>query len=48
MSLNWLELFGAINLLLTGLLAVAMIIPGEFPDKQLQFLVDLLKKFSKK
>ena len=34
--------------ILTAALAIALLIPGDVPDKQLQWLVDLLKKFSRK
>ena len=33
---------------LAGALALALVIPGEQPDKVLQWLVDLIKKFSRK
>lgn len=34
--------------LLAALLAIALVIPGEQPDKALQAIVDFLSKFSKK
>lgn len=45
---NWVELLGGISAAVAALLAVALIIPGEHPDKELQWLVDLLKKISRK
>ena len=48
LNMNWLETVGAITLLLNGLLAVALVIPGEIPDKQLKAVLDFILKFSKK
>ena len=39
---------GAIVALLSGIIAVALLIPGEQPEKTLQKIVDFIKKFSKK
>ena len=33
---------------LGALLALSMVIPGDHPDKELQWLVDMIKKFSRK
>lgn len=38
----------AVNALLVGFIAIFSLIPGEQPEKTMQFIVDLLKKFSKK
>lgn len=40
-------LAGAIAIL-TGVTAIAMVIPGEQPEKTLQKIVDVLAKFSRK
>ena len=45
---NWEVILGGLIAALTGLIAVAMIIPGEQPDKALQAAVDFLKRFSRK
>ena len=39
---------GLLTGLLTAILAIALVIPGQQPDKFLQGAVDILKKFSKK
>jgi hydrogenase maturation factor len=33
---------------LTGVIAIAMVVPGEQPEKFLQGVVNFIKKFSKK
>lgn len=47
-NMNWLELIGAVSLLLNGLIAVSLIIPGDTPDKQLKAAAEFISKFSKK
>lgn len=42
------EVAGALILICTGVIAIAMIIPGEQPEKSLNAVVEFLKKFSKK
>lgn len=42
------DIAGALIMICTGVIAIAMIIPGEQPEKSLQAVVDFLKKFSKK
>jgi hypothetical protein len=42
------EILGQIVIALSALLAIALIIPGEQPDKALQAIVDFLKKISNK
>lgn len=42
------EIVTALVGLLMGIIGVCLIIPGDFPDKQLQAMVDFLKKFSAK
>jgi len=39
---------GHLVAILTGVIAICMLIPGDFPEKQLQSFVDLIAKFSKK
>jgi hypothetical protein len=38
----------AINAVLTAVIALCLLIPGEQPEKFLQSIVDLLKKVSRK
>lgn len=42
------EIAGLAVMVLTGLIGIAMLIPGEQPEKALQAVLDVLKKFSKK
>ncbi len=39
---------GALVMICTGLITIALIIPGEQPEKALKAMVDFLSKFSKK
>ncbi len=41
-------LIAGVVAVLSGLIAIFMIIPGEQPEKALQGIVDFLTKFSKK
>jgi hypothetical protein len=41
-------IISAVVALLTGIIAVALLIPGDQPEKTLQKIVDLLKKISRK
>lgn len=45
---NWAELLGYSVAILGGLVGVALIIPGEQPDKALQGALNFLLKFSVK
>jgi uncharacterized membrane protein YgaE (UPF0421/DUF939 family) len=45
---NWSELLSAFIGVLAALVAFFLLIPGEFPEKQLQAVLDFLKKFSRK
>lgn len=45
---NWPIILAAINGILAGIIAIAMMIPGEEPEKTLQAIVDFISKFSKK
>lgn len=47
-GLDLLGWIGAITLLLNGLIAVFLLIPGEQPEKFLQQMLDLISKFSRK
>jgi hypothetical protein len=42
------EIVSAVMALLSGVIAVSLLIPGEQPEKALQGVVEFLKKFSKK
>jgi hypothetical protein len=42
------EVVGMVSLVLTGLIGIALLIPGEQPEKALQSVLDFIKKFSKK
>lgn len=45
---NWDSLLGKASAIVAALLSIAMIIPGDQPDKVLQSLLDFIKKYSKK
>lgn len=47
-SLNYQAIISAVMALFMGIIAVALLIPGEQPEKTLQAIVDFLSKFSKK
>lgn len=42
------EIIAAVMALLTGIIAVALLIPGDQPEKALKAVVEFLAKFSKK
>lgn len=42
------DALGAISMVLTGLIAISLLIPGEQPEKALQAALDFIKNFSKK
>lgn len=42
------EIILALNGILVGVIGIALLIPGEQPEKALQGVVDFLSKFSKK
>lgn len=48
LAANGMQLLSAIVAVLTALIALFMMIPGEQPEKSLQAVVDFLAKFSKK
>lgn len=45
---NGLEIVGAIVMVLTGLYTLALIIPGDQPDKMIKAALDFTTKFSRK
>lgn len=45
---NWDGILAAVIALLSGIIAVAMFIPGDQPEKTLQKIVDFISKFSRK
>lgn len=45
---NYEAILAALVSLLMAIIAIAMLIPGEQPEKTLQKIVDFLAKFSKK
>lgn len=45
---NYEAVLAAVMALLSGIIAVALLIPGQEPERTLQKIVDFLKKFSKK
>lgn len=45
---NYQAILTALIALLTGVIGVCLLIPGDAPEKQLQGIVDFLAKFSKK
>lgn len=45
---NYEAVLAALLSLLMAIIAIAMLIPGEQPEKTLQKIVDFLAKFSKK
>ena len=45
---NWQQIVAYSIAGLTGLIGIALIIPGDHPDKELQAAVDFLKKISLK
>lgn len=45
---NYEAVLAAVLSLLMAIIAIAMLIPGEQPEKTLQKIVDFLAKFSKK
>jgi hypothetical protein len=42
------EIAGLAILILTGLIGICLMIPGDQPEKALQAVLDFIKKFSKK
>jgi hypothetical protein len=45
---NYETILSAIVAVLTGIIAISLLIPGDQPEKALQAVVDFLKKFSRK
>ena len=42
------EILTHVVVILSALIAIAMVIPGDEPEKSLQKVLDFIKKFSKK
>ncbi len=42
------KIMGGISTLLTGIIAICLVIPGEQPEKTLQKVVDFIEKLSLK
>lgn len=42
------EYLGLVSAVLVALIALFMVIPGDQPEKALQSVLDIIKKFSKK
>ncbi len=42
------DIAGMVSLVLTGLIGISLMIPGDQPEKALQAILDFIKKFSKK
>lgn len=48
LAANYQVILAAVTALISGLIAVAMLIPGEQPEKALKAVVAFIEKFSKK
>jgi hypothetical protein len=48
LTLHGPELIAALSALLSAIIAIALLIPGDQPEKALQGVVDFLAKFSRK
>ncbi len=42
------EILAAVTLVLTGVIGIALLIPGDQPEKALQAVVSFIAKFSRK
>lgn len=42
------DVLGMVSMVLTGLIGISLLIPGDQPEKALQSILDVIKKFSKK
>ena len=42
------DILGQVVIIVTALIAIFMVIPGDQPEKSLQKVLDFIKKFSKK
>lgn len=45
---NFDTIVSSVVMILMGVTAIAMIVPGDQPDKTLQKIIDILSKFSRK
>jgi hypothetical protein len=48
LAAHWMAILLGIQGVLAGVLAIALVIPGDQPDKALQAIVDFISQFSKK
>jgi hypothetical protein len=48
LTANWMQVAGALTAIVTGAIAIALLIPGEQPEKFLQKVLDFITKFSRK
>jgi hypothetical protein len=46
--LNWVQVLGYLTAILTGLIGIFMLVPGDEPETTLRKIVDILAKFSLK
>ena len=42
------DIIGALSLLISALIAISLLIPGEQPEKALQVVLGIIKRFSRK
>jgi hypothetical protein len=42
------HVIGLVMMILSGVIGISLMIPGEHPEKELQAALEFLKKFSKK
>lgn len=45
---NWEVIVASLVMIVNGLIAIALLIPGDQPERALQGVVDFLAKFSRK
>lgn len=45
---NWEVLLAGVVALITAAVAIALVVPGDQPDKTLQAILDFITKFSRK
>ena len=43
---NWQSVVGAVSSILVGVITISLLIPGDQPEKALQWVVDQIKKLS--
>ncbi len=47
-KIDWLAVLGALTAILSGLIIIFQMIPGDQPEKTLRAIVNLIAKFSRK